>query len=78
MLGALSSWRTHGTGASRQVFDFAARQGWRLVVSPWVQREIRDNLANKRPMPLAPGPRCADESPSRAMNSPSTGRLPST
>jgi predicted nucleic acid-binding protein len=38
-----------GTGASRQVFDFAARQGWQLVVSPWVLREVRDNLANKPP-----------------------------
>ena len=37
------------TGASRQVFDLAARQSWRLLVSPWVLREVRDNLANKRP-----------------------------
>jgi predicted nucleic acid-binding protein len=36
-----------GNGASRQVFDFAARLGWQLVVSPWVLREVRDNLANK-------------------------------
>lgn len=35
------------TGASRQVFDLAARQGWRLLVSPWVLREVRDNLAKK-------------------------------
>ena len=38
-----------GTGASRQVFDLAARQGWQLVVSPWVLREVRDNVANKPP-----------------------------
>ena len=38
------------TGASRQVFDLAARQGWRLLVSPWVLREVRDNLANKPPV----------------------------
>jgi predicted nucleic acid-binding protein len=38
-----------GTGASRQVFDFAARQRWQLVVSPWVLREVRENLANKPP-----------------------------
>jgi predicted nucleic acid-binding protein len=37
------------TGASRLVFDLAAAQGWMLVVSPWVLREIRDNLANKPP-----------------------------
>lgn len=37
------------SGASRQVFDLAARQGWRLLVSPWVLREVRDNLANKLP-----------------------------
>jgi predicted nucleic acid-binding protein len=35
------------TGASRQVFDFAVVNLWRLVVSPWVLREVRDNLANK-------------------------------
>ncbi len=35
------------TGASRQVFDFAARHRWRMLVSPWVLREVRDNLANK-------------------------------
>ena len=38
-----------GTGASREVFTHAARQGWRLFVSPWVIREVRDNLANKPP-----------------------------
>ena len=35
------------TGASRQVFDLAAAQGWTLLVSPWVLREVRDNLVNK-------------------------------
>ena len=37
------------TGASREVFNHAARQGWCLFVSPWVLREVRDNLASKRP-----------------------------
>ena len=37
------------TGASREVFNHAARQGWHLFVSPWVLREVRDNLANKPP-----------------------------
>jgi predicted nucleic acid-binding protein len=41
--------RLSGAGASRRVFDFAARQGWQLVVSQWVLREVRDNLANKLP-----------------------------
>jgi predicted nucleic acid-binding protein len=35
------------TGASREVFHHAARQGWRLLVSPWVLREVRENLAKK-------------------------------
>ncbi|MBV9657695.1 MAG: PIN domain-containing protein [Verrucomicrobia bacterium] len=38
-----------GTGASREVFRLAAGQGWHLLVSPWVLRETRDNLANKSP-----------------------------
>ena len=38
-----------GTGASREVFNHAARQGWRLVISPWVLREVGDNLADKPP-----------------------------
>ena len=38
------------TGASRQVFDHADAQGWALVISPWVLREVRDNLANKPPV----------------------------
>jgi len=37
------------TGASREIFDRAARHDWRLLVSPWVLREVRDNLANKPP-----------------------------
>ena len=37
------------TGASRIVFDLASRQGWRLLVSPWILREVRDNLAGKSP-----------------------------
>ena len=37
------------TGASRQVFDLAAAQGWSLIISPWVLREVRDNLARKPP-----------------------------
>ena len=37
------------TGASRQVFDLAAAQGWSLLISPWVLREVRDNLASKPP-----------------------------
>ena len=38
------------TGASRQIFDLAVAQGWSLIISPWVLREVRDNLADK---PLA-------------------------
>ena len=37
------------TGASREVFNHAASHGWRLVISPWVLREVRDNLADKPP-----------------------------
>lgn len=32
------------TGASRLIFESAHAQGWRLVVSPWVLREVRVNL----------------------------------
>jgi predicted nucleic acid-binding protein len=32
------------TGASRLIFDVASSQGWELVVSHWVLREMRDNL----------------------------------
>ena len=35
------------TGASRLIFDLAIPQGWTLLVSPWVLREVRDNLAGK-------------------------------
>jgi len=37
------------TGASREVFDLASLHRWHLVVSPWVLREVRDNIANKLP-----------------------------
>jgi predicted nucleic acid-binding protein len=37
------------SGASRLVFDLAATHGWTLVVSPWVLREVRENLADKPP-----------------------------
>ena len=35
------------TGASLQVFDLAPSQGWQLRVSPWVLRELQDNLGDK-------------------------------
>jgi hypothetical protein len=34
-----------GAGASRLIFESAQGQGWGLVVSPWVLREVRVNLA---------------------------------
>ena len=37
------------TGASREVFNHASRQRWRLLISPWVLREVRDNLTDKPP-----------------------------
>ena len=37
------------TGASGDVFNHAASHGWRLLLSPWVLREVRDNLADKPP-----------------------------
>ena len=37
-----------GTGASHQVFRLAGFQNWVLLVSPWVLREVRFNLANKQ------------------------------
>ena len=37
------------TGASRQIFDLAAGQGWSLFASPWVLREVRENLVAKSP-----------------------------
>jgi predicted nucleic acid-binding protein len=33
------------TGASRLIFELAASQDWESVVSHWVMREIRENLA---------------------------------
>jgi predicted nucleic acid-binding protein len=35
------------TGASRQVFDLAPSQNWELFISPWVLREMNDNLVGK-------------------------------
>jgi predicted nucleic acid-binding protein len=35
------------TGASRIILDSDAAHGWRPLVSPWVLREVRDNLASK-------------------------------
>ena len=35
------------TGASHEVFHFAGYQDWTLLVSPWVLREVRLNLADK-------------------------------
>ena len=37
------------TGASRLIFELAASQVWELVVSPWVMREMRENLAGLSP-----------------------------
>ncbi len=37
------------TGASREVFRLAVAKGWTLLVSPWVLREVRDNLVGKAP-----------------------------
>ena len=34
------------TGASRLIFELAAAQEWELVVSRWVLREMRENLAD--------------------------------
>jgi predicted nucleic acid-binding protein len=34
------------TGASRLIFELAAAQGWELVISQWVLREMRENLAD--------------------------------
>lgn len=31
------------------MFDLALRQRWQLLVSPWVLREVRDNLVDKPP-----------------------------
>jgi predicted nucleic acid-binding protein len=35
------------TGASRRIFDFAPHHDWSLIISPWVLREVRDNLRNR-------------------------------
>jgi predicted nucleic acid-binding protein len=34
------------TGASRLIFELAAAQAWELVISQWVLREMRENLAD--------------------------------
>lgn len=34
------------TGASRLIFELAAEQGWELIASRWVLREMRENLAD--------------------------------
>ena len=34
-------------GASRQLFTDSSARGWALLVSPWVLRETRENLADK-------------------------------
>jgi hypothetical protein len=44
MAAALSS-----SGASRQIFDRAARQNWALLISPWVLRETNQNLIGRDP-----------------------------
>lgn len=35
------------TGASRVIFEIAAANGWSLLISPWVLREVRANLARQ-------------------------------
>ncbi len=37
------------TGASHEIFRLAGYQDWILLVSPWVLREVRLNLASKSP-----------------------------
>ena len=32
------------SGASRTILDIAAKQGWKLIASPWVRNEIERNL----------------------------------
>jgi predicted nucleic acid-binding protein len=41
------------TGASREVFNLAPSQGWRLLVSPWIIREVHDNLFARDPEAIA-------------------------
>ena len=33
------------SGASRAILDMAAKQGWKLIASPWVRNEIERNLS---------------------------------
>ena len=33
------------SGASRAIIDAAAKQGWRLIASPWVRDEVEKNLS---------------------------------
>ena len=36
-------------GGSRLIFDLAKAHGWSLIISPWVLREVRENLITKPP-----------------------------
>ena len=33
------------SGASRAIFNIAAKQGWKLIASPWVRNEVERNLS---------------------------------
>ena len=33
------------SGASRAILDMAAKQGWKLIASPWVRDEVEKNLS---------------------------------
>ena len=33
------------SGASRAIIDISAKQGWRLIASPWVRNEVERNLS---------------------------------
>jgi predicted nucleic acid-binding protein len=33
------------SGASRAILDTAAKQGWKLIASPWVRNEVEKNLS---------------------------------
>jgi predicted nucleic acid-binding protein len=33
------------SGASRAILDIAAKQGWKLIASPWVRNEVEKNLS---------------------------------
>ena len=37
-------------GASHEIFHFAGHQDWTLLVSPWVLRAVRLDLASKSPL----------------------------